>query len=96
MATDRLRGAIKSSGETIHHPEGGAIMRGQEVEAMIVYRTFSDTHLVHSGGRGLAKREELRQQAMNFIAEELEDQEVVCITEAGDDYASSVTVWYRD
>jgi hypothetical protein len=63
---------------------------------MIVYRTFSDTHLVNSGGRGLAKRERLRREAMTFIAEQLEDGDVVCITEAGDEYASSVTVWYRE
>ena len=63
---------------------------------MIVYRTFSDTHLVNSGGRGLAKREKLRREAMTFGAEHLEDRDVVSITEAGDEYAPSVTVWYRE
>jgi len=63
---------------------------------MIVHRTFSDTHLVNSGARGLAKRETLRREAIAFIAEQLEDQDVVSITEAGDEYASSVTVWYRE
>ena len=61
---------------------------------MIVYRSFSDTHLVNSGGRGLTKREKLRQEAMAFVAEELQDRDVVAITEAGDEYASSVTVWF--
>ena len=63
---------------------------------MIIYRAFSDTHLVNSGGRGLAKREKLRQEAAAFIAEQLEERDVVSITEAGDEYASSVTVWYRE
>lgn len=63
---------------------------------MIVYRSFSDTHLVNSGGRGLAKREKLRQEAMTFVAEHLKDSDIVSITEAGDEYASSVTVWYRE
>lgn len=63
---------------------------------MVAYRTFSDTHLVNTGTRGLAKREKLRREALAFIAEQLEDRDVVCITEAADVYASSVTVWYRE
>jgi hypothetical protein len=62
---------------------------------MIRHRTFSVTHLVNSGARGLEKREKLRQQAEAFVAEELNGAHIVCITESGDEYASSVTVWYR-
>lgn len=62
---------------------------------MITHRTFSVTHMVNTGQRGLEKRKELRCQAEAFIAEELNSEEVLCITESGDEYASSVTVWYR-
>jgi hypothetical protein len=62
---------------------------------MIVHKTFADTHLVNTGTRGLIKRDELRQQAMAFIANQLSDEDVISIAEVADEYASSVTVWYR-
>lgn len=62
---------------------------------MIRHRTFGVTHMVNTGARGLEKREKLRQQAEVFVAEKLNDVHVLCITESGDEYASSVTVWYR-
>lgn len=61
---------------------------------MIVYRTFAETHLVNTGTRGLAKREKLRQQVVAFMAQ-LDVEDVICVTEVADEYASSVTVWYR-
>jgi hypothetical protein len=61
---------------------------------MIVYKTFADTHLVNTGTRGQAKREKLRQQAVAFMAQ-LNDEDVICVAEVADEYASSVTVWYR-
>lgn len=63
---------------------------------MITHRTFSVTHMVNTGPRGLEKRKELRRQAEAFIAEDLSSEEVLCITESGDEYASSITVWYRE
>jgi hypothetical protein len=61
---------------------------------MIVYKTWADTHMVNTGTRGLAKRDKLRQQAVAFMAQ-LDHEDVICITEVADEYASSVTVWYR-
>lgn len=63
---------------------------------MIAFKTFGDIHMVNTGARGLAKREKLREEALAFIAERLEDRDVLCITESSDEYASSVTVWYRE
>lgn len=64
---------------------------------MIVRKTFSVTHFLNFAGRtALDKREKLRQQAEEFIASSrLREEDVVSITESGDEYVSSVTVWYR-
>jgi hypothetical protein len=63
---------------------------------MITHKTFGDTHMVNTGQRGLDKREQLRRLAEKFIAETLNAKDLICITESGDEYASSVTVWYRE
>jgi hypothetical protein len=96
MVAYQWREGVNSFCETIHHLKASLSRRGQKGEVMIVYRTFRDTHLFNHGPRGLAKREELRQAALNFIAEQLDEQDIICIAEAGDEYASSVTVWYRE
>ena len=64
---------------------------------MIVHKTFSDAHLLNFAGRtALDKREKLRQQAEEFIANSrINEEDVISITESGDEYVSSVTVWYR-
>ena len=64
---------------------------------MIVHKTFSDTHLMNLAGRtALQKREKLRQQAEEFIANSrISEEDVVSISESGDEYVSSVTIWYR-
>jgi len=64
---------------------------------MIVRKTFSDTHFWNFAGRtALDKREKLRQQAEEFIANgRINEEDVISIAESGDEYVSSVTVWYR-
>jgi len=58
---------------------------------------FSDTHLLNFAGRtALDKREKLRQQAEEFIANSrINEEDVISIAESGDEYVSSVTIWYR-
>jgi hypothetical protein len=63
---------------------------------MIVRKTFSSTHFLNFAGRtALDKREKLRREAEEFIANRINEEDVVSITESGDEYVSSVTVWYR-
>ena len=62
---------------------------------MIVHKTFTDSHLLYAGQRVRNKREALRAKAEAFIAHNLREEDVLCISESGDEYASSVTVWYR-
>ena len=64
---------------------------------MIVHKTFSVAHLLNLAGRtALEKREQLRQQAEEFISSSrIKQEDVVSITESGDEYVSSVTVWYK-
>ncbi len=63
---------------------------------LIVHKTFSDTHMWNTGPRALGKREQLRMHTEAFIAEYLNEKDVICITESAGQYASSVTVWYRE
>jgi hypothetical protein len=63
---------------------------------MIARKTFSDTHFLNFAGRtALEKREKLRQEVEEFIANRINEEDVINITESGDEYVSSVTVWYR-
>ena len=63
---------------------------------MIKHKTFQATHLLNFiGMAGLDKMEELRAQAERYIAENLQADRVVFISETRDPYASSVTVWYQ-
>ncbi len=64
---------------------------------MVAHKTCSVTHLLNFAGRAaLEKREKLRQEAEEFIASSrINEEDVVSISESGDEYVSSVTVWYR-
>ena len=62
---------------------------------MIVHKAFSKVHIINSGPRGLKLREELRELAEAFITREINEEDVINITESGDEYASAVTVWYQ-
>jgi len=49
-----------------------------------------------AGRTTLQKREKLREQVEEFIANSgINEEDVVSIAESGDEYVSSVTVWYR-
>jgi hypothetical protein len=62
---------------------------------MIKHRTFQTTHLMNVLGRpGMDKLEELRADAERFAAD-LPAGAVISVTETRDQYASTVTVWYR-
>lgn len=63
---------------------------------MIVQKTFSATHFWNFMGQtGLEKRERLREKAEEFIANRINEEDIVNIAESGDRFASSVTIWYR-
>ena len=63
---------------------------------MVVHRAFARTHFWNFAGRAaLGEREKLRQQAEEFIASRINEEDVINVTESGDEYCSSVTVWYR-
>ena len=62
---------------------------------MIAHKTFSRVHFF-SAGKGLAKvREELRVEVEAFINREIKDEDIINVSEAADQYASSATVWYQ-
>lgn len=62
---------------------------------MIVHQTLIDTHVWNVGLRRERKRERLRERAEAFIANRVNEEDVINITESGDEYASSVTVWFK-
>jgi len=66
---------------------------------MITYRTFSDYKWVGWSPRGLLERwDRVRERASNFIQSELNDEEIVAITESAfgnSPYGFSITVWYK-
>jgi hypothetical protein len=64
---------------------------------MIARKTFSATHFLNFAGQtALEKREKLRREAEEFIADSrVREEDVISITESGDEYVSSVTIWYR-
>jgi hypothetical protein len=61
---------------------------------VITARTFSDSHYVSFPAGRLKVRQRLREEAMRFVTDHLRDDQVVSLTEATDEYVSSVTVWY--
>ena len=64
---------------------------------MIVHRTFTEQTTGLTGQAALNKREKLREKAQEFIANELNEEDVVSITETAITVGGlfSVTVWYR-
>lgn len=64
---------------------------------MIVHKTFTEQTTGLTGQAALDKREKLREKAGEFIANELNEENVISITEtvmtAGGLF--SVTIWYR-
>ena len=64
---------------------------------MIVHKTFTEQTTGLTGQAALGKREELREQAEEFIANELSEEDVINIAETAITTGGlfSVTVWYR-
>ena len=64
---------------------------------MIVHKTFTKQTTGLTGQAALDKREKLREKAEEFIANELNDEDVVNIAEAVMTAGGlfSVTIWYR-
>ena len=66
---------------------------------MITYRAFSDYRWIGFSPRGLLERwEKVRARARDFIANELNEEDVVAITESAwgnSPFAFTVTVWYK-
>jgi hypothetical protein len=62
---------------------------------MIQHKTFVASHFFGSHGSFERKIEALRGQAEAFMKAELDEEDVVTITESQNTYISSVTVWYR-
>jgi hypothetical protein len=69
---------------------------------MIVHKTFTEQTIAFSGEASLAKQEKLREKAEQFIASELNDEDVISITETQMGVGRiftvgglfSVTVWH--
>ena len=63
---------------------------------MIKHKTFASNYQKnYMEAASLDELESLRQQAERFIAQTLSDDAVISIAETNEDYASTVTVWYR-
>jgi len=63
---------------------------------MIAHRTFSSRHLINIvGDKAIKELEKMRLEAEHFIEKEIGAEAVLTITETSDEYASTVTVWYR-
>lgn len=64
---------------------------------MIVHKTFSEQTTGLTGQAALTKREKLREKAEAFIANELNDEDVISIAETIMTVGGlfSVTIWYR-
>jgi hypothetical protein len=63
---------------------------------MIKYKTFASKYKKnYMEDASLNELESLRRQAERFIAQNLSDDDVISITETNEEYASTVTVWYR-
>ena len=63
---------------------------------MIKYKTFASKYQKnYMESASLNELETLRQQAEHFIAKTLSDEAVISIAETNEEYASTVTVWYR-
>jgi hypothetical protein len=64
---------------------------------MIVHKTFTEGTTGLTGQAALGNREKLREKAEEFIANELNEQDIINITETAIATGGlfSVTVWYR-
>lgn len=63
---------------------------------MIKYKTFASKYQKnYMEGASLNELESLRHQAERFIAQALSDEVIISIAETNEEYASTVTVWYR-
>lgn len=64
---------------------------------MIIHKTFTEPTASLTGKRALAKREEIRKKAEEFIKNEIDDEDVINITETFTSLGSlfSVTIWYK-
>jgi hypothetical protein len=66
-------------------------------ETVIVHKTFTEQTTGLTGQAALRKREKLREKAEEFIANKLNEEDVMSIAEAVMTVGGlfSVTVWYR-
>ncbi len=64
---------------------------------MIVHKTFTEQTTDLTGQAALGNREKLREKAEEFIASELNEEDVINITETAIATGGlfSVTIWYR-
>ena len=64
---------------------------------MIVHKTFTEQTTGLTGQAALGNREKLREKAEEFIANELNEEDIVNITETAIATGGlfSVTIWYR-
>lgn len=63
---------------------------------MIKHKTFASNYKKnYMEAASLSELEALRRQAEHFIAMNLRDEDVITIAETNEEYASTVTVWYR-
>ena len=64
---------------------------------MLVHKAFTEQMTSLTGKAALVKREKLREKAAKFISDEINEQDVVNITETAMAIGGlfSITVWYR-
>ena len=64
---------------------------------MIVHKTFTEQATGLTGQAALDNREKLREKAEEFIANELNEEDIINITETAITTSGlfSVTIWYR-
>ena len=64
---------------------------------MIIHKTFTDQTTSWTGKDTLNKRENIRKEAEEFIANEINEEDVVNVTETAmtSNGLFSVTIWYR-
>lgn len=64
---------------------------------MIVHKTFTEQTTGLTGQAALGNREKLREKAEEFIANELNEEDIINITETAIATGGlfSVTIWYR-
>jgi hypothetical protein len=64
---------------------------------MIVHKTFTEQTTGLTGQAALGRRETLREKAEEFIANELDEEDVISIAETAITTGGlfSVTIWYR-